>query len=152
MLKAKTVPDGQEGSQKIVRLWIHEVYRVFYDRLVDENDRNLFFQMVKVSILHPELQISWDNWDKFGIILPLTTYVIRILCFRKIKALYMVECLKSYCRSCSFQSLQNAYRCTKTVRNNNFTTIVSFQFFLDPTNTSSKHISLILRCIWSKCL
>ena len=49
LLKPEVVPDGQEGNQKIMRLWIHEVYRVFYDRLVDENDRDLFFHMVKVS-------------------------------------------------------------------------------------------------------
>ncbi|GFS14656.1 dynein heavy chain 3, axonemal [Elysia marginata] len=48
LLKPSLVPDGVEGSQKITRLWIHEVYRVFYDRLVDENDRDQFFRMVKV--------------------------------------------------------------------------------------------------------
>jgi len=52
------VPDGQEGSQKIIRLWIHEVYRVFYDRLVDETDRDLFFNMVKVR-QDCVVMISW---------------------------------------------------------------------------------------------
>ncbi|CAH2307190.1 dynein heavy chain 3, axonemal [Pelobates cultripes] len=36
-----------QDTDKLIRLWIHEVYRVFYDRLTDPDDRNTFFNMVK---------------------------------------------------------------------------------------------------------
>ncbi|XP_067915582.1 dynein axonemal heavy chain 3-like [Heterodontus francisci] len=47
LLKSDCVPQGIEGDHKLMRLWIHEVYRVFCDRLVDTQDRKLFFHIVK---------------------------------------------------------------------------------------------------------
>ncbi|KAM4676017.1 dynein axonemal heavy chain 3-like [Discoglossus pictus] len=47
LLKPGQVPQGSEGAQKLTRLWIHEVYRTFCDRLVSSQDRKKFLQIVK---------------------------------------------------------------------------------------------------------
>ena len=35
---------------QMVRLWLHELYRVFDDRLIDEADRGLFMSYVKNGV------------------------------------------------------------------------------------------------------
>ncbi|XP_075130611.1 dynein axonemal heavy chain 3-like [Leptodactylus fuscus] len=47
LLKPIQVHQSAEGAQKLMRLWIHEVYRVFCDRLVSSQDRQKFFHIVK---------------------------------------------------------------------------------------------------------
>lgn len=38
-----------QDPDKLIRLWVHEVYRVFHDRLVDDNDRESLFRMVEYT-------------------------------------------------------------------------------------------------------
>ena len=49
----KTIPATHlRDPNKLIRLWCHEVYRVYYDRLVDEGDRGEFFNLVKTVRLN----------------------------------------------------------------------------------------------------
>ncbi|WAQ96862.1 DYH3-like protein [Mya arenaria] len=40
-------PTCMTETDKLMKLWVHEVYRVFYDRLTDHEDREKFFSIVK---------------------------------------------------------------------------------------------------------
>lgn len=48
-----------EGD-KLIRLWVHEVYRVFYDRMVADEDRLQFFEIVK-QILSQFFKVNIDK-------------------------------------------------------------------------------------------
>ncbi|KAK7898572.1 hypothetical protein WMY93_019425 [Mugilogobius chulae] len=40
-------PTHMQDGDKLIRLWIHEVYRVFQDRLINDEDKEAFFKIVK---------------------------------------------------------------------------------------------------------
>ena len=43
-------PEQVDNAEKCIRLWIHEVYRVFYDRLTDAQDGAWFYNAVKEAL------------------------------------------------------------------------------------------------------
>ena len=47
-------------GNKLIRLWVHEIYRVFYDRLIDDEDRLNFFDIMKET-LQQYFKISVDS-------------------------------------------------------------------------------------------
>ncbi|KAJ3048328.1 Dynein heavy chain 7, axonemal, partial [Rhizophlyctis rosea] len=43
-------PDTVPDPSKLIRLWLHEAYRVFYDRLIDDDDRKWMFEHGKTVV------------------------------------------------------------------------------------------------------
>lgn len=55
------VPSSRmRDPDKLIRLWIHEVYRVFHDRLVDDDDRETLFDLVK-HVVYDQLRQPIDK-------------------------------------------------------------------------------------------
>ncbi|KAL7748727.1 hypothetical protein RI367_005881 [Sorochytrium milnesiophthora] len=53
-------PDRFQTPDKIVRLWLHEAMRVFYDRLVDDADRKWFFES-SITVVKDNFQMAFDQ-------------------------------------------------------------------------------------------
>ncbi|CAI8001099.1 Dynein heavy chain 7, axonemal, partial [Geodia barretti] len=43
-------PQSLENKRTFIRLWVHEVYRVYYDRLVDGKDRQWVFELLQGAV------------------------------------------------------------------------------------------------------
>ncbi|XP_031701028.1 dynein heavy chain 12, axonemal isoform X2 [Anarrhichthys ocellatus] len=52
--------DSLENKQTMIRLFVHEVFRVYYDRLVDDNDRAWLYKLMN-SILKDHFKESFDQ-------------------------------------------------------------------------------------------
>ncbi|XP_072257291.1 dynein axonemal heavy chain 3-like [Pyxicephalus adspersus] len=60
LLKPTQIDQSSAGAEKLMRLWIHEVYRVFCDRLVNSQDRRKFFQIVK-NVVQSQFKEKMSN-------------------------------------------------------------------------------------------
>lgn len=54
-----SVPEAMEDMMAMKRLWVHEVLRVYYDRLVDDNDRCWIIEALR-DICQDKLEESID--------------------------------------------------------------------------------------------
>lgn len=56
-------PDVYDNQDALIKLWVHECFRVFYDRLVDDKDRNWFKNLI-VDKLAGLFGVSWGKLFK----------------------------------------------------------------------------------------
>ncbi|KAL3318211.1 Dynein heavy chain 7, axonemal, partial [Cichlidogyrus casuarinus] len=55
-----SLPETCPSPQHMMRLWFHEVFRVYYDRLIDEEDQNWFFNNCK-QIVKDKFKLSMEE-------------------------------------------------------------------------------------------
>ena len=61
MIKPLQVKD----EEQMTRLWIHEVSRVFHDRMINEQDRRWYYALI-VEMVTRRFSLKWNEEDIFG--------------------------------------------------------------------------------------
>uniref|UniRef100_A0A669PGZ6 Dynein axonemal heavy chain 12 n=1 Tax=Phasianus colchicus TaxID=9054 RepID=A0A669PGZ6_PHACC len=84
-----------ESKQTMIRLFVHEVFRVFYDRLVEDSDRAWLFNLMK-DIVKEHFKEAFDS--VFAHLRQGNTPVSMLLICCKIIALYVLEHLSRISR------------------------------------------------------
>jgi dynein heavy chain len=56
-------PDSYDNQDSMIKLWVHECFRVFHDRLVDDKDRQWFKNLI-VDRLAAQFGVSWSKLYK----------------------------------------------------------------------------------------
>ncbi|KAJ3181753.1 Dynein heavy chain 7, axonemal [Geranomyces variabilis] len=54
-------PETVSEKEKMVRLWLHEAYRVIYDRLIDDEDRSWFFEYAKKEVVRDAFKMDFNS-------------------------------------------------------------------------------------------
>eukprot|EP01119_Soliformovum_irregulare_P016871 TRINITY_DN4946_c0_g1_i1.p1 TRINITY_DN4946_c0_g1~~TRINITY_DN4946_c0_g1_i1.p1 ORF type:complete len:2093 (-),score=654.99 TRINITY_DN4946_c0_g1_i1:1564-7461(-) len=60
-------PEAYDNQDNIIKLWIHECFRIFYDRLVDDGDRN-WFRTMMVDTVASLFGVSWAKLFKGSLV------------------------------------------------------------------------------------
>lgn len=83
--------ESLDNKRTMIRLFVHEVFRVYYDRLVDDKDRAWLYQLMN-SVLKDHFKESFDqvfdhlkqgskvSWE--SVIIVVVSRALLLLCFR----------------------------------------------------------------------
>lgn len=58
------LPQSVKGAENFTKLWIHEIQRVFYDRLVNDEDR-VWFENLIIELTQRNCRTKWQRQDIF---------------------------------------------------------------------------------------
>ena len=81
-----SVPETMPALSNMKRMWVHEILRVFGDRLVDEDDINWLIHQTGVT-LKERMEISMEELFEDLLIIAKKEYArhVRFLFFRRLK-------------------------------------------------------------------